>query len=225
MFQKLKRHGRRVLGFEDKRLAELKYWQRQHDKAGWFRNDWYRKYMLEMAGAKQADFDGLFVADFGCGPRGSLSWLENATTFGIDLLVPLYADAFPEDIKSHGVIYVASTERHIPLPDNSLDVMFTMNALDHVSNLQVMCDEICRVLKPGGKFAASFNLHERPTVEEPHELTEPMLDAALLHRFNESSRRFGKMHPDDSYAEMFSGTSTFKEGEPGYMWYCGTLND
>lgn len=55
-----------------------------------------------------------------------------------------------DNIISHGMIYLKSTEKVIPLPSEFVDIIFTVNAIDHVNNFEIMCDEIIRVLKPGG---------------------------------------------------------------------------
>ncbi|WP_114520373.1 methyltransferase domain-containing protein [Altererythrobacter sp. ZODW24] len=211
----------------DKHAHEMEHWDMQHAKEGLFKNDWYVGYMLAMAGEDSPDFvENLTVADFGCGPRGSLNWAAEAraTAIGLDVLIPTYADTYPDDIRSHGMIYVTATENVIPLPTDAVDIMYTMNALDHVQNLQVMCDELCRVIKPGGKLFASFNLNEPPTPAEPHELTEAKLDQVLLGRFESHSRRFGRaVEGKAHYSEMLDGTSTYSDDEEGYMWFSGTL--
>lgn len=41
--------------------------------------------------------------------------------------------------------------RNIPFPDNSFDIVFSSNVLEHVPDLQQTHKEILRVLRPGGK--------------------------------------------------------------------------
>ena len=48
--------------------------------------------------------------------------------------------------------------RHIPLPDASVDIVFSSNVLEHVPDLIQMHSEIRRVLKPGG-----YCIHVLPT--------------------------------------------------------------
>lgn len=210
--------------FGQKYGSELSYWKRRHSTEGHrFENDHYRRVMLAMAGEENDRFlKGKIVADFGCGPRGSLAWLSGATTVGIDVLVPLYAEHFADDLRAHGMIYVASTEELIPMPDNSVDVMFTMNALDHAANLEAICSEIVRVMKPDAQLVASFNLNEPPTLAEPQTLTEDLLQTMLLRRFEPQSVRFGRHRQGDTYGEMFDDQSTYQPGKVGYMWFRGT---
>lgn len=209
--------------FVGKYRSELNYWRNRHrTEGGKFENAWYEGTMLSMAREPDASFfSDKVVADFGCGPRGSLSWLRDATKIGIDVLSTAYSEEFPDDLRQHGMIYVTSTERLIPMPGNFVDVMFSMNSLDHTANLQTMCSEILRVMKPDAELIASFNLHEPPTAAEPQVLTEELLDEVLLRHFEPQSVRFGRHQEDDTYREMRTGTSTYVKGKPGYMWFRG----
>ena len=209
-----------------KTQSELAYWQARHLVEGRFKNDWYERILLAIAGESDGAFlKGKSIADFGCGPRGSLTWAEQANfRFGIDVLAQRYAEVFPDDVRDHGMVYVPSTEAVIPMPDACIDIMFTLNALDHVANLDVMCSEICRILKPRGRLVGSFNLNESATAAEPQTLTEAVLDQKLLRFFDVKSKRLGrKGMANDNYVEMFSGNSTYDETSPGYLWFDGNL--
>lgn len=214
--------------FRSKHDAEMQHWRNIHREHGGFLNDWYRTLMLGMARESGDSFiAGKVVADFGCGPCGSLAWAKRAAAaIGIDVLVPQYFAAFPRDMRAHGMTYLTSTERDIPLPARSVDVMFTINALDHAANLAAMCDEICRVLKPGGRLCGTFNLNEPATSTEPQCLTEELLDRVLLGRFDCRWQRFGTYEDDDldHYHEIFDdGPSSYRPGLRGYMCFDGTL--
>jgi len=54
--------------------------------------------------------------------------------------------------KSKRVKYITADARKIPLPDNSFDVIISMDFLEHVKEVQAVVDEISRLLKPGGLF-------------------------------------------------------------------------
>ncbi|MHB9075852.1 MAG: methyltransferase domain-containing protein [Desulfobaccales bacterium] len=159
------------------------------------------------------------VADFGCGPCGSLVWAESAKIrIGIDVLVDQYSSCFPS-ILSHGMIYLKSTEEAIPLPSEFVDVMFSLNAIDHVNNLSTMCKEILRVIKPGGIFCCSFNLEEPATIFEPQRLTEKIIKDNLLNFLDIKSYRATIPGPkDDPYRPFFDGNLKYSKGQHGFLW-------
>ena len=209
----------RVLKKED---AELSFWHSRlkHDK-GIFNNSAYEKKMLAMAEESSDNFlKGKIVADFGCGPRGSLVWARSALLrIGIDVLADRYADKFTDNITSHGMIYLKSTETVIPLPSDFVDIMFTLNAIDHVDNFSVMCSEIVRVLKPGGQFIGSFNLEEPASPCEPQRLNEKIIKENLLNNLEVQSYRITKKGPqEDLYVPFFNGSLSYEPGQAGFLW-------
>ncbi|MCL2063901.1 MAG: class I SAM-dependent methyltransferase [Candidatus Cloacimonetes bacterium] len=165
-----------------KHKKELRYWHRKFLKEKLFPNWWYEKYFLAMAQEENDDFlKDKIVADFGCGPAGSLNWTEAPKLrLGIDVLADKYFDLFGREMIDDGYPYIKSTEKHILLPDEFVDVVFTFNAMDHTINFSEMLDEIFRILKTGGDFIGSFNLNEPPSIAEPQKLTIKMLERFLF---------------------------------------------
>jgi SAM-dependent methyltransferase len=163
-----------------KYYAELRYWKRCLKREnGQFANNWYKDAMLLAAGETSTDFtSGQVIADFGCGPRGSLCWADKADDrIGIDVLADRYRHLHKT---SQNMRYVRCSETAIPLPNDSVDILFTMNALDHASNLPAICEELRRILKPGGKLFSFINLGNEPTVAEPSPLNEALVQKVLL---------------------------------------------
>ena len=211
-----------LLALSNKGTVELSYWRsRLEIDQGVFSNSYFKVRMLAMAEEDTEDFvNSKIIADFGCGPRGSLVWAQSAALrIGIDVLADSYADAFKDNIVSHGMVYLKSTENTIPLPSNYLDIMFTLNAIDHVDNFAVMCSEIVRVIKPGGLFIGSFNLEEPASPCEPQRLNEQIIkDNLLKHLDIKSYRITTKGPPDDQYAPFFNNTLSYEYGQEGYLW-------
>lgn len=208
--------------FITKDFAELSFWRSKlaFDN-GTFSNSHYKKLMLGMAEESTDSFlKGKIVADFGCGPRGSLAWAKSASLrIGIDVLADRYADEFTTNIKSHGMIYLKSTEKVIPLPSELVDVMYTLNAIDHVNNFPIICAEIVRVLKPGGVFIGSFNLEEPASRCEPQQLNEQVIKENLLNNLEIQSYRTTRKGPKwSSYDPFFSGTLSYETGQEGILW-------
>lgn len=212
-----------------KNEAELAFWKsRLEIDNGHFHNWHYERLMLGMAGEPNAEFlTEKVVADFGCGPRGSLVWASPARMrIGIDVLADHYADEFTSNILSHNMIYLKSTELVIPIPSDYVDIMFTLNAMDHTDHFSRMCREIIRVIKPGGLFIGSFNLEEPVAVTEPQRLTLRIIQKSLLDYLEiESYRVTGKterMSPETgSYTPFFEGDLSYTPGEEGHLWVRG----
>ena len=181
LFKKLKRL---ITGqFLSKYRSELNYWKEKYIEEGYrFENGFYRKNMLGIA----QEIDDAFlhdkiVVDFGCGPRGSLVWTDApGLKIGVDVLADKYFDSFATEMARHNCLYIKSSEKRIPMPDDYVDVVFTLNSMDHTDNFEAMLDEIFRVLKKGGEFIGSFNMNERWTPSEPQRLTFEMIEELLF---------------------------------------------
>ena len=204
-----------------KGARELLYWQGRYYQGGMKlaeNRDNYRRTMLAMAGEQSPLFlNDKIVADFGCGPRGSLCWAEMARErIGIDLLVDGYARF---GISRHNIHYVRSTEAAIPLPSDHVDFLFTLNAMDHVNDFGGMMAECARILAPGGQLIASFNLDEPPTISEPQTLTEELVAGCLLSHFQVLSCRIGPRGPvGNPYVHLFHDEIPADIQGPRIMW-------
>ncbi len=168
---------------QNKHSAELAYWKKCYRKEGEsFSNTHYEKLMLAMAQERDQEFmREKVVADFGCGPRGSLAWVHSAKVqYGIDVLIPQYLKYFYRSMRQHGMIYISCDEHSIPMPDDCVDIIYSLNALDHVQDLPAICQELRRILAPGGEIIGSFNLYEASTAAEPQSLSPEILEKYLL---------------------------------------------
>ena len=215
--------GRRLFYlFRSKEQAELGYWKRCFCiDNGVFDNAHYESLFLAMAGEADDGFlKGKRIADFGCGPRGSLSWVKSTETkIGIDLLTTAYLRNFASEMKTHGMIYVNATEELIPLPDAYLDIVFTLNAFDHVANIEIMAGEIRRILKTGGELIGSFNLNEPKTKAEPHSLSETWLRKSFFAGYEIISWLVSaKPQSGYLYQPLLDDKLIAVTGEPAILW-------
>ncbi len=76
------------------------------------------------------------VLEIGCGKK------KTPGAVGLD------SRAFP------GVDIIADLEGPLPIPDDTYDVVYANQVLEHVTNLLGLMHEIHRILKPGGKLLA-----------------------------------------------------------------------
>lgn len=211
--------------FKDRYASELSFWRSKFEEDNRvFKNEWYQRLMLAIAEQNDDEFlRGKIVADFGCGPRGSLVWAKSASLrIGIDVLADRYSDEFSSNIIDHGMIYLKSTEKVIPLPSDFVDVMFTLNALDHVKDFSAICREIIRVIKPEGLFIGSFNLEEPPTPTEPQSLNEEIIRKNLLNFLEVQSYRVTNQITNEGdngiYSPFFDGSASYQQGQKGILW-------
>lgn len=201
----------------DRSVEAVKYSEELNFWRGWVKEhgaepetEYYRRFMMDMGGIQdQAFFDDLICVDIGCGPKGSLTWLNNArAAIGIDPLADAYR---PLGIRTHNMVYLWSKAEAIPLPSHYADVVFSMNSLDHVDSLIAVCKEIRRILKPGGFFIGSLNLGEPPTATEPWTLTEGFLHE---HLFDGWESEFYEVRPRLSTNDHFGPYRYFYEPCP-----------
>lgn len=219
----LRREGVNLI--QHKHDTELGFWEKGYKPREDADIKYYKDLMLAVAGEKDERFlEGKVIADFGCGPRGSLSWLDIAKErIGIDVLVTEYMDKFGNGMIQHDMIYVTSSEKYIPMPDSYADCLMTINSLDHVSDLRAMCAEIKRIIKPGGILIGSFNLFEPPTECEPQMLTEEILREYLFDEFDMQSYRLAIKDSEDAYKNVRAEITVKKtDGKvPCVLWARG----
>lgn len=201
-----------------KHVNELNYWQDCYEtEGGTFENIRYRNQLLAMAGEPNGEFlRGKIVADFGCGPRGSLHLMSEARIrIGIDVLTDAYSRF---DIFKHDMTYVTCTEEGIPLSSGYVDVLFTMNAMDHVDNFAQASREVLRILRPGGLFIGSFNLDEPPTRCEPQTLDEALIKTHLLSTLEIESYRVAPKGPHGDAFRYLLTDAVAPHTSPRVLW-------
>ncbi len=151
-------------GINVKRLYELGYWRWRASReqglspftSGLFTN---------VMRVDRSFYVGKKVIDIGCGPRGSLEWLEDAELrVGIDPLMPDYLQL---GVKDHKACYVTAKAERLPFATGSFDIVTSINSLDHVDNLKFTLNEIARILTSGGRFIFLVEVHPKATLSEP----------------------------------------------------------
>ena len=98
------------------------------------------------------------IIDIGCGIGGSTLYLAekyNANATGITLS-PVQANRATERAKNAGLDH--KTQFHVidalqmPFPDNSFDLIWSLESGEHIPNKQKFLQECYRILQPGGTF-------------------------------------------------------------------------
>jgi ubiquinone/menaquinone biosynthesis C-methylase UbiE len=107
---------------------------------------------------RHVSLEGKTVLDLGCN-RGyllhSFYQHEKFEGIGADLVSYYLKDAR----RDYGDIFkfVETTPTTIPLPDSSVDVVYTIDTIEHLSQPKELFAEVYRVMKPGGVFLVHYN--------------------------------------------------------------------
>lgn len=148
-----------------KRMGEMSYWRSRLAAEGKLSGDHYPRMFTDAFGLDAESFQGASILDLGCGPRGSLEWADAAALrLGLDPLARLYRQL---GTRRHAMRYIAASSEAMPIAADSLDVVASLNSLDHVDDLPGTVREVARVLKPGGRFLVMVDINHQPTLLEP----------------------------------------------------------
>lgn len=113
---------------------------------------------------------GKIVADVGSGPIGGIiKALDCKLGFAIDPLSSKYIQmGWTDNLDKY--IPISSPAEVIPLPSNYVDVVHTMNALDHVRDINKCMQEIHRILKAGGRIYLNVDIRNSLQVTRGHKI-------------------------------------------------------
>jgi 2-polyprenyl-6-hydroxyphenyl methylase / 3-demethylubiquinone-9 3-methyltransferase len=113
------------------------------------------RYFTSVLTSYGIDLAGQLAVDVGCG--GGLLAEEmtrlGATVIGIDPSLSSLATARAHaDAAGLTIDYRPGTGESLPLDDNSADIVYCVDVLEHVQDLDAVIRETARVLKPGGLY-------------------------------------------------------------------------
>lgn len=100
------------------------------------------------------------ILDVGCGPAGIFMVLSGHYVTALDPLIDVYEKDlrhFKKTNYPHVTFKVAGIE-HVG-DDKQYDVIFCMNAINHVSDIKKGYENLSRLLKPNGKLVISVDAH------------------------------------------------------------------
>jgi 2-polyprenyl-3-methyl-5-hydroxy-6-metoxy-1,4-benzoquinol methylase len=145
--------------------------------AQFFERRWWRRYLrrkdktayLEWKKAYWRDFlqkCGLHlvprqrILDAGCGPAGIFTILDNQQVDALDPLLDHYERDLPHFKKSdypHTRFFRERLEDFAP--SASYDLVFCLNAINHVADLSECFDRLAALTRPGGALVISVDVH------------------------------------------------------------------
>lgn len=100
------------------------------------------------------------VLDAGCGPAGIFIVLEKQSVKAIDPLLTQYQLQFPSLFEQYGPnIHFEAIPVESFQSEELFDQVFCFNAINHVDHIELALEKLFGVLKPGGSFCISIDVH------------------------------------------------------------------
>lgn len=196
--------GQEVEQSETKTACEMNWWNTMQEKEGELKNEHYLKdgWYTFAFGLTKEWYDGKHLLDVGCGPRGSLQWADNAASRTcVDPLALEYGKHMGVG-KKHDMRYVYAGVESMPFPDESFDVVTSINNFDHVARVDAGMKELVRVLRPGGSLIMIVEIHAKPTTCEPQ-----VLPWSLAEDFGKMGMKREKKWATEAIGKHVSGTT------------------
>lgn len=120
---------------------------------------------------------GKRVLEIGNGPLAPILQFDDCERHGVDPLNNLYMNTgwplFAYDAK-----FISMGAEKLPYPDNFFDAVISVNALDHVDDLDKVASEMQRVVRRDGEIRFEVEYHA-PTVTEPLSLNHDRVRQAF----------------------------------------------
>ena len=141
---------------------EIRWWQRylrSQDK--WTYINWklayWREFLTKSGILISPEFS---ILDAGCGPSGIFMLPIGHSTDAFDPLLGEYERLLPHFQRSDypHVRFFGSTLEHF-LPEKQYDIVFCLNAINHVANIEQGFDQLVRFARPEGTLAVSIDAH------------------------------------------------------------------
>ena len=175
---------------------------------------------------------GAIIIDAGCGLGHSTLWLAehyNAHVTGITI-VPKQVETMQKFIiknRIKNVDFLEANYFNMPFEDNSVDVVWAIEAVCHAKDKSQFYKEAYRVLKPGGKLLMGENLRTaRPLEKAKEELLKeifhswaiPDLDTFEEHRSHALGSGFSSFESKDVTANMMVSYRNLEEMCKRWAW-------
>jgi 2-polyprenyl-3-methyl-5-hydroxy-6-metoxy-1,4-benzoquinol methylase len=148
---------------------EYKWWQRYLKKKNTeeylqWKIQYWQKVLSEISKYIPVPV-GKHILDAGCGPAGIFIVLKENTVDAIDPLLDHYRNLphfMPErsiwtQFENSPIESLAEVEKY--------DVIFCMNAINHVNDISLCYDNLVRILKPNGYMIISTDAHSHPLLK------------------------------------------------------------
>jgi ubiquinone/menaquinone biosynthesis C-methylase UbiE len=131
---------------------------------GWYN---FAKHILDRNKIKLDELNNKMILDLGCGPGGVAKGLHEmlikkdiikSKIIAVDPLMDFYKNEINLLKEDENLKLLTNKGESLNLKDNSIDIIFSTNVLDHCDDAEKVISECYRVLKPNGIFFPSLHL-------------------------------------------------------------------
>ncbi len=147
---------------------------------------WKRKYWNKLLNSIQDQVslaDNMNLLDAGCGPAGVFMVLDQYQVDAVDPLLTKYDRLHHFDRYSYPwVNFTNKALEEVELYEMKYDVIFCMNAINHVSDIEKSISQLYKFLKPKGKLVLSTDSHRSELLK--HLFRSVPGDALHPHQYN-----------------------------------------
>lgn len=151
----------RSLRWRIAQFLEIRWWKRYlsgKDPEEYLR--WKREYWQQLLSELHLDIsEEAIMLDAGCGPAGIFIALQGCKVTAMDPLLGAYKSLPHFQPERYQQVHFVESALENFSTEERYDVIFCLNAINHVSDIGQAYDVLMRYLKPGGRLVVSIDAH------------------------------------------------------------------
>ncbi len=187
---------RMQLRWQIAQFFEIRWWQ--HYLSGKEKNDylnWKKNYWRGLLDRLELPVpENASALDAGCGPAGIFTVLEGSKTDALDPLLERYERELPHFQRTdYPTVRFFCQPLELFEPEQPYDLVFCLNAINHVADLEVCFDRLVACTCPGGSLVLTVDAHNYGWLKRifrafpgdilhPHQYDLPEYEAMLTRR-------------------------------------------
>jgi SAM-dependent methyltransferase len=177
------------------------------------------EWVMKRFGFKKNEFVGKTVLDIGCGPTGRLDWLDGSF-IAVEPLAAAFRRLPWAHLEKYHKVYELPAETRIKELVGRVDMVISLNCLDHAYDLDAIVSNMAAYLKSGGRAFISVDV-DKPSGDDPwhplairHETLRAILER---HGFVIEKEEQGNVADTDG-GKMLTGLKAWGEGTAYHYW-------
>ena len=124
-------------------------------------------------GFNENEYNGKNILDLGCGSKLRAKFFKNSFIYALEPLADKFiAEIDWCDLRDAHKVYSSPAEKLIPEMVNNMDLVFSINVIDHCYDFNIIVNNLYQYTKKGGLCLLSFDLHDKIDPMHPIILTD-----------------------------------------------------